>query len=221
MNVSRLVVVVVAVLALGIGLLVANGLPAKAPSHISFYPKPRVLDEVKLLNHNKQTLTLDYFQNHWTLVFVGYTYCPDICPTTLSDMADIYPQLQQIETADPIQVLLISVDPKRDSPDRLKEYIGFFNEEFTAASAKHKTLYSLTRNLGLVYSITYAMADSSPDKPDYTVGHSGAIVLVNPEAQVLGRFKPIVELGKPAMADVQQIVADMPLIIDQYAAAKG
>ncbi|GGW91124.1 SCO family protein [Alteromonas halophila] len=177
------------------------------PDYFSMYPAPRELSEVNLTTHTGEPLTNADLTGQWTLVFLGYTFCPDICPTTMATLNRIYPELQDINSADPIRVLFISVDPNRDSVERLAEYVGFFNEAFTAATGEHKNLFPLTRSMGMMYAIA-----ESTDKPNYLVDHSGSVVLVNPDAQVIGRFKPVMSPGKLAVADGEQILHDMPII---------
>lgn len=178
------------------------------PDYFSTYPAPRELSNVSLTAHTGEPFTQASLENQWTLVFLGYTFCPDICPTTMATLNRIYPSLQAINSEDPIRVLFISVDPNRDSIERLAEYIGFFNDSFTAATGEHKNLFPLTRSMGMMYAIS-----ESTDNPNYLVDHSGSVVVVNPKAQVIGRFKPVMSPGKLAVADGQQILHDMPIIV--------
>jgi len=199
------------VLALGAGLLVSIYIAppqAQQTQFASFYPQPRVLKDFNLKNQHGDLIGLRELKGKWTLAFVGYTFCPDICPTTLAELKRIYPKLQAVEGDNPIQVLFISVDPKRDSVARLNEYIQFFNPEFIAASAKHKVLFPLVRSMGMMYAI-----EDSTEDDNYLVGHSGAVVIINPEAQVIGRFKPELQPGKIAVVSGDQILADMPAIV--------
>ncbi len=178
------------------------------PDYFNTYPAPRELDNVDLTTHTGEPLTKASLEDQWTLVFLGYTFCPDICPTTMANLNRIYPQLQQIDSEHPIRVLFISVDPNRDSTERLAEYVSFFNEAFIAATGEHKNLFPLTRSMGMMYAIA-----ESTDNPNYLVDHSGSVVLLNPKAQVVGRFKPVMAPGKLAVADGDQILHDMPLIV--------
>ena len=172
------------------------------------YPEPRVVAPFSLTSHNGDEFTQASFENKWSLVFLGYTFCPDICPTTMAELNGIYPQLQTLDSEYPIQVVFISVDPKRDTIERLAEYIGFFNSNFIAATGEHSQLFPLARNLGMMY----AMSESSGN-PNYLVDHSASVVVINPKAQVVGRFKPRREPGKLSISDAQEILADMPSIV--------
>ena len=164
---SKLQAGLLALVALVIGMLVAvNIAPPKAdqPQHLRLYPQPRALPDFQLVDQNGNDYQKDALLNHWTLMFVGYTYCPDICPTTLSELKAIYPQLKQLKAKHPVQVVLLSVDPKRDTPERLKEYVNFFNPEFYGVSGEHAQLFPLVRAMGMMYSMT-----ESTDNPDYLV----------------------------------------------------
>lgn len=211
---SRLQAGLLALIALVIGVVVAiNIAPPSITSktqHVSLYPQVRALPDFQLVDHNNQAFTSENLVGHWSLFFVGYTYCPDICPTTLAELKGVYPELQKIPSDFPIQVVLLSVDPKRDTPERLNEYINFFHSDFMAVSGEHTQLFPLVRAMGMMYSMS-----ESTDNPNYLVDHSSSVVVVNPKAQVVGRFKPDFVVGKLPISEGQKILADMPAIISQ------
>jgi protein SCO1/2 len=211
---SRLQAGLIAFVALVIGVVVAiNIAPPSGTSktqHVSLYPQVRALPDFELVDHNNQSFTSENLKGHWSLVFVGYTYCPDICPTTLAELKNVYPALQKIPTDFPIQVVLLSVDPNRDTPERLNEYITFFHPDFIAISGEHAQLFPLVRAMGMMYSMS-----ESTDNPNYLVDHSSSVVVVNPQAQVVGRFKPEFVVGKLPISEGQKILADMPAVMSQ------
>jgi protein SCO1/2 len=211
---SRLQAGLLALIALVIGVVVAiNIAPPSGTSktqHVSLYPQVRALPDFQLVDHNNQTFTSANLMGHWSLVFVGYTYCPDICPTTLAELKGIYPALQKIPSEFPIQVVLVSVDPKRDTPKRLNEYINFFHPDFIGVSADHPQLFPLVRAMGMMYSMS-----ESTDNPNYLVDHSSSVVVINPKAQVVGRFKPDFVAGQLPISEGQKILEDMPAIMSQ------
>ncbi|MCC2606458.1 SCO family protein [Planctobacterium marinum] len=206
----------IAVIALVAGVWLALNIAPPSvsePAYAQMYPAPRMLNDGELNGHDGSTITPDWFKDQWTLVFVGYTWCPDICPTTLAELKRIYPQLTKLSEHPPVKVLFISVDPGRDDTARLKQYIEFFNPDFYAATAEHKQLFPFIRSMGMAYAIA-----ESTDKPDYLVDHSASMVIVNPDGHVIGRFKPDHKPGQLAISDAQQILADMPLIMARYQA---
>lgn len=209
---KNILLILIAIIGLAGGLYLANHLnQPQDPKFAQIYPQPRALNDVHLTNQHDELIDTKWFEGKWTLTFVGYTYCPDICPTTLAELKSIYPQLKQIESEFPIQILFLSVDPKRDTIPRLKEYVDFFNPEFIAATAEHKFLFPVVRAMGMMYS----MSDSTENN-DYLVDHSASIVIISPDAQVIGRFVPVNEPGKIAISDGEQILADMPIVIGNY-----
>lgn len=202
---------IIALLALIVGVVMALYIsPPKntKPEFISMYPQARALPEFSLVDHKGEVFDLNRFKQHWSLLFVGYTFCPDICPTTLAELKGIYPQLQEINSTAPIQVVFLSVDPKRDNTARLNEYIQFFHPDFTAVSGKHDQLFPLVRAMGMMYSIS-----ESTDNPNYLVDHSSSVILINPLAQVIGRFKPEFAVGKLAVSEGQKILSDLPKLV--------
>ena len=214
---QRTIVGIVAVVALVIGVIASMYIAPPGnvtavgdqPQYLQKYPSPRTLEPFALMTQSGEPFNNASLQDKWTLAFLGYTFCPDICPVTLSALARVYPQLKQMQTSAPIQVVFISVDPKRDTQERLAEYMGFFNSEFVGVTGAHADLFPLVRNMGMMYAI----ADST-DKPNYLVDHSASVVVINPKGQVIGRFKPELKPGELAISDVDKIVADMPTIVD-------
>ena len=208
---QNVLVGIIAAVALALGILIAlNVSPPQsdAPKFMQVYPQAREIKDFVLHDQHGDLVDKQRLQNRWTLAFVGYTFCPDICPTTLAELKRIYPELAEMPANHPLQILFLSVDPGRDTQERLLEYVNFFNPEFIAATGEHAQLFPLVRSMGMMY----AMADDTSN-PNYLVDHSASVVVVNPQAQVVGRFKPQLEPGKLAISDGDQILADMPLLL--------
>lgn len=179
--------------------------PVQQVKYLQLYPQPRALPDFVLTDHQAAPLTKEELLGNWTLVFTGYTYCPDICPTTLAELAKVYPQLSS--HTEQLKILFVSVDPGRDTSERLNEYVNFFHSEFVGASGEHKELFPLIRAMGLMYSLS-----DDTSNPNYLVDHSASVVLINPQAQVIGRFRPTLAPGELAVSDVEQILHDLPLV---------
>jgi protein SCO1/2 len=107
-----------------------------------------------------------------------------------------------------LQVWFLSVDPKRDTIERLNEYVNYFNPEFAATTGPHEQLFPLVRSMGMMYSMS-----ESTDNPNYLVDHSASIVVINPDGNVIGRFKPKHVLGQVSISDTEQIMDDMPILL--------
>lgn len=146
------------------------------------YSEPQALEPFTLIDGDGQPFTEQQLQDRWSLVFVGYTFCPDICPTTLSDLSRIYPELAQL--SDQVQVIFVSADPARDTPERLKVYTQYFNPNFIAVTAEHEELMPAVQQLGLIYGIF------DREEENYLVDHSASIALVNPKGQLHASFRP-------------------------------
>lgn len=149
-------------------------------------PEARELTPFSLTDMDNRVFDLERLKGKWSLVFFGYTHCPDICPTTLSTLKSTARQLQQNggDLSD-IQFVFISVDPKRDSPEHLKQYIAYFHPDFIGATGDKADIDRLARQLGAIY-----MFDGDTAGEDYIVNHSASILLVDPQARWVGRFNP-------------------------------
>lgn len=201
---SRLITVSVAVIALVAGGLVYSNLPKAEPEALVYDP-PRALKPFKLTSTTEGAVSNDALKGQWTLLFTGYTFCPDICPTTLSDLKSLLPSLQS-EVDEPVTVWMISVDPQRDDIERLKQYVGYFGEAFVGVRAEHKSLFPFVRDLGLMYSIP------EEGEENYLVNHSAAIILVNPDGRRKAIFNADHKRGEIPVVDMEQLKRDFAII---------
>jgi len=177
------------------------------PEHALYYQQPRAIKAFELTKHDGQPFGKQQLVGRWSLVFFGYTSCPDVCPTTLQNLGFIYDDLQAI--ADNSQVLLVSVDPQRDNLNKLSQYIAYFNPEFVALRAGHDVLFPFARNLGLMYAI-------SGEGDDYLVDHSASLVLINPDGDIAAIFKPEQAVGKVPSIDSDKLLSDYQKIVALY-----
>lgn len=196
-----------ALLAAGIGYFAYQLWPQPEPEALIYQP-PRALKAFQLEStDSQQPIANAALEGQWTLLFTGYTYCPDICPTTMSDLRRALPELQD-HTDVPVKVWLISVDPKRDSLQRLNEYTGYFGSDFVGIRAEHPQLFPFVRDLGLMYSVP------EEDEENYLVNHSAAIILVNPQGNRTAIFNADPVPGEIPVVDMQQLQQDFALIVD-------
>ncbi len=172
-----------------------------------YYQNAKALPDF-VLNRDGGAFTPADLQGKWSVVFIGYTFCPDICPTTLADLNRIYPKLKANPAGDEVQVVFISVDPNRDIPKNLAEYSHYFNPEFIGVTAAHEALFPLTRAMGMVYSIVEEGTEGS-----YLVDHSASIALLNPQGQLQAMFRPEFEPGSVPAVDMAQLVKDFHTIV--------
>ncbi|WP_220432554.1 SCO family protein [Saccharospirillum alexandrii] len=145
----------------------------------------------ELISESGLDVNQETFLGKATLMFFGFTNCPDICPGTLQGLASAIEALPE-ERQDEVQVLFVSVDPSRDTPDRLKAYTDFFGPQVTGLTGTDDQLSALVKRMRATYG--YGEAD---ENGNYAVSHSSAIYGFNAdgEAQVLLRGnQPISDL---------------------------
>ncbi|VAW59196.1 Cytochrome oxidase biogenesis protein Sco1/SenC/PrrC, thiol-disulfide reductase involved in Cu(I) insertion into CoxII Cu(A) center [hydrothermal vent metagenome] len=148
----------------------------------AIYPQAKIINDFVLQNQNNEKFTKASFLNHWSLVFVGYTNCPDVCPTTLAVMGQIADTMQQ-QNIQPPQITFLSIDPDRDTSRVLKPYIEYFNKDFTALTGSLEEITRLGRQLNVVFRKS-AGADGKITADNYLMDHSSALMLINPEGNL-------------------------------------
>lgn len=166
------------------------------------FDAPRIIEELHLVNHRGESFTLDDLKGHWSLIYFGFTHCPDICPTTLAKLARLMEELKP-EVAEQTQVLLVTVDPARDTSEALSQYVSYFNPDFIGVTGDFMEILSFTRNVNVAFNKVIL-------KDDYTIDHTGHLVLVNPNGHYHGTFKPPFELATLKLT-YQSIVLQSPL----------
>ena len=183
-----IIVVVIAVLAAGAGAYLARASRnADAPALESgtFLPTPKVLADFRLVDTTGAPATAATLRGHPTLVFFGFTHCPDVCPTTLAILADVQKQLRQQDAGlAGLKVALISVDPERDTPAQLGKYIGSFGGDLIGLTGSSPEIVSVSRSFGV--------ASSRVDLGggNYTMDHSATIFALDSGGRVIAVFTP-------------------------------
>ena len=186
MNKSTLMVVALLALAVGFAAswYVADQRPVELEAGRYLGDQARALPDFELVAHDRRAFGRDDLNGHWSLLFFGYTHCPDICPITLQTLADAVGQIGDADVRDALRIYFVSVDPERDSPARLTEYVTYFDPAFTGLTAPLEHLRPLTRALGIAHDFRNRTDGASA----YDVDHSSAIVLINPDAEFAGIF---------------------------------
>jgi protein SCO1/2 len=173
------VLVIALVLLVGVMLATANlRRPLPEPELASYFATPLPLPSFELRDTHGASLTPDRLRGRFTLLFFGFTNCPDICPLTLAALASAYAELAT--DADPPQVVFVSVDPNRDTPERIGDYLAGFDDRFIGATGTREQLDPLLRALGVS-----VMIHELPDRPGYTVTHNGTIYMIGPDAELV------------------------------------
>ncbi|MBB5187902.1 MULTISPECIES: SCO family protein [Zhongshania] len=153
------------------------------------YENPRTLPNFSLLNDRGETLTPISMEGKWNLIFFGFTYCPDVCPTTLAQLKAFYQELEPEVQAD-TQIWLTSVDPARDTPEQLHSYLDFFHPAFRGITGDFLEIHRFATSLNIPF--TKVPGGGS----NYQVEHSANVALVNPNGHSVGFFKAPLEISK-------------------------
>jgi protein SCO1/2 len=148
------------------------------------FDKPRIFREFSLLDHDGKPFTAERLKGKWTLLFFGFTYCPDICPTTLGTLNKLYAELETKGKAADIQIVLVSVDPARDTSEKLRDYVHYFNPAFIGVRGEFMDTQKFAADLNAGFTKVPGMGDN------YLIEHSGNIVVINPYGHYHGFFKP-------------------------------
>jgi protein SCO1/2 len=157
--------------------------------------------DFKLTDHNGQVRTLADFKGKVVAIFFGYTHCPDVCPTTLSDFAAALQQLGP--QADRVQVIFVTVDPQRDTPDMLKQFVPAFNPGFLGMYTDADTLKQLAKEYKVVYHKVVYQKTAVKGADDYLIDHSAGTYVYDP----LGRLRLHMPYGSGPDVIVQDLKA--------------
>jgi protein SCO1 len=199
------VIAIVAIVAATAGALLARSafdgarLPQAAMTAGTLLDPPRPLPALTLVDQAEQPFTLDRLRNRWTLLFFGFTNCPDVCPATMGVLKQIETSLQDLSAEQRPQVVLVSVDPERDTPQQLASYVKFFSPSFTGVTGTQDAIDAFTRAMGVPVAI-------SKRDGNYSVDHSAAIFLIDPGMNLRALFSTPHEPAKIG-ADYRRIVA--------------
>ena len=155
------------------------------------WPSPPKLNEFFLIDKDNLPFTLDDLKGRWSIMFFGFTNCPDICPSTLMEISKAERKLREIpEFGNSGQLIFISVDPKRDTPTILKTYVSHFSSRLQAASGSQEELQILAKSVGAIF----LTVDSDSNNNSYSVDHSAGIFFVSPDATLFSVLtQPIVD----------------------------
>jgi protein SCO1/2 len=181
-RIATLAAAALAALALGVFTASRLSAPRAAPQLASgtLLTQPRDIAPFALTDQDGRPFTEQQLRGHWTLLFAGFTHCPDVCPTTLALMGQLRRQL----AAGPerLELLFLSVDPERDTPARLKAYVEHFGAAIRGVTGPGAALDAFCASLGLAYV-------KVPGAGDYTVDHSAALVLLDPQGRIAAYFQ--------------------------------
>lgn len=155
---------------------------------IVLHPSQQIKDFM-LKDHELRDFSTTNLLGKWHLMFFGYTHCPDICPTTLHTLKIAYEKMSDADR-EMISVVFVSVDPLRDTPEVLGEYLHYFNDDFIGVTANDETLKNFTQQLGVTYMKSETVKENSVKNildvrdNNYLMTHSSRILVINPRAEL-------------------------------------
>ena len=184
-----------AVCAALLGFWVARQVDSSAPQLASgtWFPTPRPIGPLALTAHSGAAFGASDLAGHPTLVFFGFTHCPDVCPTTLVKLAAI----KRTGALPDLRVLFVSVDPERDTPAVLASYVHAFDPDFVGATGEPAEIKRLAQKFGV------AVARVDLPGGDYTMDHSAAVFLLDRRGEIVAVFTPPFEVA-PFAADLRR-----------------
>lgn len=144
------------------------------------WPEPKTLGPFSAIDYDNNPFTLTDLRGKWSLLFFGFTHCPDICPVTLAVMDKTHSRLDQ---AGDVQFVFVTVDPERDTSERMEQYLTSFNPEFVGLGGSAEQIAGLTGQIGLPY-----FRDKTQDEENYLINHGGSLFLIDPLGRMVGIF---------------------------------
>lgn len=172
---------------------------------VTVYPEPRSLQDFELQDQFGNPFTISDFVGSWNLVFFGFTSCPDICPLTMAELEKFYRSVEVNEFGKP-RIILVTVDPARDTPETMANYLGNYNENFIGLSGDAASISKLASQLYVVQSGGPDAEVPSPEVPqlhnhtedsnttdsigDYLINHSAHISVISPRGDNFAVMRP-------------------------------
>jgi protein SCO1/2 len=161
---------------------------------------PRELPSFSLTNHLNKPFNNQDLIGSWSMIFFGFTNCPDVCPLTLNILDQVSNELNDFDYMP--RSIFISVDPNRDQPDSLKKYVEHFNQDMIGLTGNKNQIDNLTQSVGAIYAI----GDNSND--NYLVDHSAHIFVTAPDGNMVALFS--------TPHDAKVIANDFKIISELY-----
>lgn len=175
-------------LAMGIGVQYwwAHQHTTPASFHGTVLDHPRPLPVFKLEGTADRRIDNQYLQGHWTFIFFGFSHCGSVCPVTMAELAKLYRLLGQSGNLPMPEVIMITLDPQRDSLKRMQEYVQAFEPHFIGARGSEHDIKHLAHDLG----IAFTKLPTANAQANNNIEHSGAVMLINPHGQLTAFFTP-------------------------------
>jgi len=190
-GVTLTVVCLLAIVGLMSGLYVSSQLNAKrsidvTEFHGTYLEKPRAVNQFSLTGTDQKPFDNQSLQGQWTMVFFGFTNCGYLCPTTMAEFGKMYRILEEKGVKNLPHMVMISIDPDRDTIEKLSHYVSAFHPNFYGARGDEELIKSMTREMGIAYAKVVSKEGTEPQ--NYDIQHSGAVMLFNPQGELNAFF---------------------------------
>jgi protein SCO1/2 len=202
-----------AIVAFVVGLVVARSLFAPravalpVTENATVFEVPRAVATFDLVDQDGRPFGAGALRDHWTVVFFGFTHCPDVCPATLAILKQMRGQLGDLPDAQRPRVLFVTVDPERDTPERLRDYVRFFDPSFGAATGTVDGVQQAANAFAVPF-VKVPLPDGG-----YTMDHGAGLFVVGPDGNVVAYSSP------PFKADM--LGRDYRKVLAWYEAARA
>lgn len=185
------IAILLAIIALSAGLFVSQHINSKksvdaSQLHGTLLDKPRTVQAFSLMGIDDKPFNHDSLRGSWTMVFFGFTHCGSMCPTAMAELGKMYRLLAEKGVKILPQVVMISVDPARDSLEKLGHYVKAFDSHFYGARGSEASIKAMTHEMGIAY-IKIA-PKGTVDANHYDIEHTGTIMLFNPQGELVAFF---------------------------------
>ena len=154
--------------------------------HGTWLMKPRPLHAFKLTGTDTKVFDNESLKGNWTLMFFGFTNCGHVCPTTMAELAKTYRLLAERGVKPLQKVVMVSIDPDRDTLEKMDSYVHAFDKHFYGARGNMDVVKQMTKEMGVVY--TRVSAPEEKDAENYDIQHSGAVMVFNPNGELNAFF---------------------------------
>lgn len=201
-----LIAIIVAALAMAAGIWAARAVlehnSVQDELDATRFPEAREIASFSLIDHNNAVFDNSVLKDRWSFIFFGYTHCPDVCPTTLSVLNSVARKLGDLD--EDIRFVFLSVDPERDTPEQLAQFVSYFNADFIGVTGTPEGIEQITRQLGVLH----IRAQPEEGASGYLVDHSASVFLFDPDGRYHAVFSP------PLSADT--IAGDFRKMLQAY-----
>ena len=201
-----LIAIIVAALAMAAGIWAARAVlehnSVQDELDATRFPEAREIASFSLIDHNNAVFDNSVLKDRWSFIFFGYTHCPDVCPTTLSVLNSVARKLGDLD--EDIRFVFLSVDPERDTPEQLAQFVSYFNSDLVGVTGTPEGIEQITRQLGVLH----IRAQPEEGASGYLVDHSASVFLFDPDGRYHAVFSP------PLSADT--IAGDFRKMLQAY-----